>query len=77
MQQSSESLVLTSQCGQGMIPRTTRRTSSTTKPGTTHRLNIALVVLSLHMCFTDVMNSFPTQKKKKKKNPEQAICSES
>ena len=25
--------------------------------------NVALVVLSLHMCFTDVMNSFPTQKK--------------
>ena len=39
----------------------------------THRLNIALVVLSLHVCFTDVMNSFPIQKKKKKKNCEKVL----
>ena len=30
-----------------------------------YRRNIALVVLLLYVCFTDVMNSFPTQKRKK------------
>ena len=35
-QSCSENLVLTSACGQGMIPRTARRTLTTTKPGTSN-----------------------------------------
>ena len=51
-QSCSESLVLTSPCGQGMIPRTARRILSTTKPGTSDLWRVLNMAMTLWMTST-------------------------
>ena len=51
-QSCSESLVSTSPCGQGMIPRTARRILSTTKPGTSDLWRVPNMATTQWMTFT-------------------------
>ena len=56
--------------GQGLaIERTPKRSINMTPGG----VNIALVVLSLHVCITDIMNSSPTPKEKTEKTEKRDI----